>query len=189
MVHVVHAHPMRSGHLVKSKRVETAVMFVQHTNQSSASRYPCRMTDDRDQVESNWRCGKCPPNTLWAESQASLHARPLSVWRFDSRWRLSQRMEELCSHARRWCAECGSQRTKARQSFGRRKPAKRLQRIAQPFILNASALNATPTSTRTVTRVHDGKIHLLSPNAACRGGFEVASAVSSVGGWGICAEM
>ena len=101
MVHVVHAHPMRPGHSVKSKRVETAVMFVQHIGQSSASRYPCRMTDDPDQVEPNWRCGKCPPNTLWVESQVSLHARPLSVWRFDSRWRLSQRMEELCSHAPR----------------------------------------------------------------------------------------
>lgn len=91
MVHVVHAHPMRPGHSVKSNRVETAVMFVQHIGQSSASRYPCRMTDDPDQVESNWRCGKCPPNTLWVGSQASLHARPLSVWRFDSRWRFESK--------------------------------------------------------------------------------------------------
>jgi hypothetical protein len=122
MVHVVHAHPMRPGHSVKSNRVETAVMFVQHAGQSGAMRYPCRMTGDPDQVESNWRCGRWP-NTIWDGNQASLHARPLSVWRFDSRWRLSQTMEELCSRARRWCAGSGSQRMKGRrQSFGRKVP-------------------------------------------------------------------
>lgn len=81
---------MRSGHSVKSKRVETAVMCLQHVSQSGAIHNPCahdcRSRSGGVQLELVRQMAE----RLLGGNQASPYARPLTVWRFDSRWQLSQ---------------------------------------------------------------------------------------------------